>query len=61
VDLSVTLLEHKLPHPILLAPIACLQLVHPDGEIAAARAARAARAGMVLSSYTTIAVERVAT
>ena len=60
VDLGVTLLGHALQHPILLAPTACHTLAHPDGEIGTARGARAARAGMVLSSYTTTPVEQVA-
>ncbi len=59
-DLSVTLLGQQLAHPILLAPTACHQLAHPDGERATARGARAAGAGMVLSSYSTIPVEQVA-
>ena len=61
-DTSITLLGHKLSAfiPILLAPTACHKLMHPDGEIATARAARAAGAGMVLSSYTTLPVEQVA-
>lgn len=60
VDLGVTLLGHALQHPILLAPTACHTLAHPDGEIGTARGARAGNAGMVLSSYSTIPVERVA-
>ena len=59
-DLSVTLLGQRLAHPILLAPTACHQLAHPDGERGTARGARAAEAGMVLSSYSTISVEQVA-
>ena len=59
-DLGVTLLGQRLAHPILLAPTACHQLAHPDGERGTARGARAAGAGMVLSSYSTIAVEQVA-
>ena len=55
-----TLLGHELAHPILLAPIACHGLVHPDAELATARGARAAGAGMVLSSYATKPVEDVA-
>ena len=59
-DLGVTLLGHELAHPILLAPTACHKLAHPDGEVGTARGARAAAAGMVLSSYSTVAVEQVA-
>jgi 4-hydroxymandelate oxidase len=60
IDVGLTLLGHRLAHPILLAPTACHKLVHPDGELGTARGCRAAKAGMVLSSYTTIPVEQVA-
>ena len=59
-DTSVTLLGHTLPHPILLAPVASNGVVHADGEVAAARGAKAAGAGMILSSYTSKRVEDVA-
>lgn len=59
-DTSITLLGTRLVHPILLAPTACHKLAHPDGEVGTARGARAASAGMVLSSYSTIPVEQVA-
>jgi 4-hydroxymandelate oxidase len=59
-DLSTTLLGHRLAHPILLAPVACHQLAHPDAELGTARGARVAEAGMVLSSYSSVPVERVA-
>ena len=59
-DLGVRVLEQDLPHPLLLAPVAANGLVHPDGEIAAAKGALAAGAGMVLSSYTSKRVEDVA-
>jgi 4-hydroxymandelate oxidase len=58
--LEVTLLGHRLAHPILLAPTALHKLAHPDGEVGTARGARAAGAGMVLSSYSTVPVEQVA-
>jgi 4-hydroxymandelate oxidase len=59
-NLSVTLLGHRLAHPIILAPTACHKLAHADGEVGTARGARAAAAGMVLSSYSTVPVEQVA-
>ena len=59
-DLGVTLLGHRLAHPILLAPTACHTLAHPTGELGTVRGARAAGAGMVLSTYSTIPVEQVA-
>ncbi len=60
-DTSVTLLGTRLAHPILLAPTACHKLAHTEGEVGTARGARAAGAGMVLSSYSTVPVEQVAT
>jgi 4-hydroxymandelate oxidase len=59
-DTSVTLLGTRLAHPILLAPTACHKLAHVDGEVGTARGARAAGAGMVLSSYSMTPVEQVA-
>jgi len=59
-DTSVTVSGKRLAHPILLAPTACHKLAHPDGEVGTARGARAAAAGMVLSSYSTVPVEQVA-
>lgn len=59
-DTRVRLLGADLPHPILLAPVASNGIVHPEGEVAAARGARDQGAGMVLSSYTSRRVEEVA-
>src|SRR5687768_4624852 len=59
-DLRVRVLESDLAHPLLLAPVAANGLVHPEGEVAAARGAVAAGAGMVLSSYTSRSIEDVA-
>lgn len=59
VDTSVRVLGQVLPHPIMLAPVAAQILAHPDAEVGAARGARAAGAGMVLSSYTSRTLEDV--
>ena len=47
-------------HPILLAPVALQQLAHPDGEFASALAAAAQGAGVVLSTQSSVPLERVA-
>src|SRR4051812_48592648 len=60
IDLRVEILSQRLAHPILLAPLAAQVVAHPDGEIESARGAREAKAGMVLSSYTSKPVEDVA-
>ena len=59
-DTSVTLLGTRLAHPILLAPVASNGIVHAEGEVAAARGAKSAGAGMVLSSYTSKRIEEIA-
>ena len=38
-DLSTTVLGTALPAPVLLGPVGVQQIVHPDGELATARAA----------------------
>ena len=60
IDTRVQLLGHDLPHPILLAPVAAQSIAHPEAELAVARGATAAGAGMVLSSYTSKRIEEVA-
>lgn len=50
----------ELAHPILLAPVALQQLVHPEGEWASALAAAAQGAGYVLSTQSSTPMERVA-
>jgi 4-hydroxymandelate oxidase len=57
VDTTVDILKQKLAHPILLAPTAYHKLVHPEGELATARGAAAADATLVVSSYSTTAIE----
>lgn len=58
-DTRVTLFGQELPFPILLAPTAYHKLIHPEGEVATVRGAGAAGATMVLSSFSTTAVEEV--
>ena len=59
IDVSCTLLEHKLAHPILLAPAASHQLAHPEGEVATARGAALAGAVMMLSTNSNRSIEDV--
>lgn len=58
-DLSTTLFGQKISLPILIAPTAFHKLAHPDGELAAVRAAGTAGTIMVLSSLSTTLVEDV--
>ena len=54
-DLGTTVLGTAMPAPVLLAPVGVQSILHPDGELATARAAAALGLPMVLStasSYT---------
>jgi lactate 2-monooxygenase len=59
-DLSVEVLGTRSPVPFLLAPVGVLRIAHPDGEVAAARAAAAARVPFVLSSAASSTIEEIA-
>jgi 4-hydroxymandelate oxidase len=60
VDLGVELLGERLALPVLLAPTAFQRLAWPQGEIASARAARAAGTLFVASTIATTSVEESA-
>jgi isopentenyl diphosphate isomerase/L-lactate dehydrogenase-like FMN-dependent dehydrogenase len=49
-DLKARVLEHELAFPAMLAPVGYSRLMHPEGEIAAARAAGEAGTGYILST-----------
>ena len=49
-DLRTRVLGTELSMPILLAPVGYLRVMHPDGELAAARAAGKASIGLILST-----------
>ncbi|RLU00618.1 alpha-hydroxy acid oxidase [Ketobacter sp.] len=55
-----TLLQHRLRHPILLAPVAYQRLAHPEGELEAARGADALEAGWVTSTLSSCSLEDIA-
>jgi 4-hydroxymandelate oxidase len=55
-----TLLGHRWPSPLLLAPTAFHRLAHPDGEAASALAAAVLGAGFVLSTLSSLPMEAVA-
>jgi 4-hydroxymandelate oxidase len=58
-NLSTQVLGDPLGFPVLIAPMAFQRLAHPEGEVATARAAAAAGAGMVLSTLATSSIEQV--
>src|ERR1700675_4402456 len=49
-DLRATVLGHELSLPAMLAPVGYSRLMHPGGEVAAARAAGKAGTGYILST-----------
>jgi L-lactate dehydrogenase (cytochrome) len=59
-DLSVEVLGASLPAPVLLGPVGVLSIVHPDGELALARAASGLGVPMVLSTAASHTIEEVA-
>ena len=59
-DLSIELLGLRSPAPFVLAPVGVLSIVHPDAELAVARASAATRVPMILSSAASTSLEDVA-
>ena len=59
-DLSVKVLNTRMPAPVLLAPIGAQSIVDPEGELATARAAAAVGLPMVLSTVASNSLEAVA-
>lgn len=59
-DLSVSLLGSTLPAPLLLAPIGVQSIVHPDAEVAAARAAASLGVPFAISTASSKTLEEVA-
>jgi isopentenyl diphosphate isomerase/L-lactate dehydrogenase-like FMN-dependent dehydrogenase len=58
-DLSTTVLGTPISFPGMLAPVGYSRLMHPEGEIAAARAAGDAGTGYILSTISGHKLERV--
>ncbi len=56
----IELLGQTLASPLLLAPVAYQQLVHPEGELATVRAAMALQTGMVVSTLSSFTLEEIA-
>ncbi len=59
-DLSTTLLGTAMAAPVLLAPVGVLSIVHPDGELAVARAAAGLGLTMCASTASSYPMEEVA-
>jgi lactate 2-monooxygenase len=58
-DLSVELFGRRLPAPMALAPIGVQGIVHPDGELATARAAATIGLPLIASSAATRTLEEI--
>ena len=58
-DLRTSVLGIELSMPLLLAPVGYLRVMHPGGEIAAARSAGRAGVGMILSTVSGYRLEDV--
>ncbi|QEU90012.1 alpha-hydroxy acid oxidase [Streptomyces kanamyceticus] len=56
---EATLLGHRYGMPVALAPVAYQRLLHPDGELAAARAAKAAGVPFTASTLSSVPVEQL--
>ena len=59
-DLRVNVLGSEMRAPVLLAPIGVLSIVHPEAEVAVARAAAGLGLTMVLSTASSRSLEEVA-
>lgn len=59
-DLGCEVFGQRLAYPVALAPVGVLPIVHPDGEVAAARAAAAVGVPYTLSSVSGAPMETVA-
>src|SRR5215831_12903390 len=57
-ELGTTIMGHEISLPVLISPTG-VQAVHPDGEVAVARAAAGAGTAMGLSSFASKPVEEV--
>ena len=60
VSTAVTLFGQELRSPLLLAPIGGQQTVHPDGELATAKAAKAKKHLMICSTMTNASIGEIA-
>jgi lactate 2-monooxygenase len=59
-DISVSLFGKKSIVPFLLAPVGVNTILHPDGELAPARAAAALGVPYILSNVSSVSLEKVA-
>jgi lactate 2-monooxygenase len=59
-DHSVELFGRKLPAPLLVGPIGVQELVHPDADLATARACASVGVPLVISNQASFSMEKIA-
>ncbi len=59
-DLSTSVLGTAMPAPVMVAPVGVQSIVHPDGELASARAAAALGVPYVASTASSFSLEEIA-
>lgn len=59
-DASIELFGQKLPYPLLLAPIGVLEMVHPEADLAVAKAAAAVGIPYIFSNQASVPMETCA-
>lgn len=60
VDLSTNICGTALTHPVMLAPIGAHSILHPEGELAVARAAASVGVPLIASSPSSFTMEEIA-
>jgi lactate 2-monooxygenase len=59
-DLRTTVLGTDMPAPMLLAPVGVQSIIHPEGELAVARAAADQHVPMIVSTASSFTLEEIA-
>ena len=59
-DSSTSIFGHRLPSPLLLAPVGVLEMVHPEADLAVAKAASALGVPFIFSNQASRPMEEVA-
>jgi 4-hydroxymandelate oxidase len=60
IDTSLNLLGTRLAYPVMLSPIGGQRVADPEGELATARGAASQNANMIMSTFSSTAIEAVA-
>src|SRR4051794_16968980 len=59
-DLSVSVLGQRFPAPLLMAPVGVQSILHPEAELAVARAAQSLGVPLILSTVSSTPLEIIA-